>query len=132
MMDANASDVTDGPPNGERGISPALDATLDLLSNRRRRYVLYHLRDADEAVALDELAERIASWEQETDGRDVGRSRGAKERVRADLYHSQVPRLAEAGVVTFDADERRVSLDDSVEMPIQEYLDLTAAEERVV
>jgi hypothetical protein len=124
-MNTDASDVTAGFAGGNSGISPALDATLDLLSNRRRRYVLYYLRKRGEAVTIEELAGQVASWESETD-RQVD-----EERVLADLYHSQLPQLAEADTVTFDPDEGYVTLVDD-EKPISEYLDLAASEENVV
>ncbi|NHN59121.1 MULTISPECIES: hypothetical protein [Halorussus] len=125
MMNSNAPDVTDGRAGGGRGVSPALDAALDLLSNRRRRYVLYHLRNRDGAVTLDELAERVASWEG-----DSGES-GDESRVLADLYHSQLPRLADAGAITFDEEEGFVTLADGDDAPLAEYLDIAAREENV-
>lgn len=125
MMNSNAPDVTDGRSGGGRGVSPALDAALDLLSNRRRRYVLYHLRNRDGAVTLDELAERVASWEGDADESDD------ESRVLADLYHSQLPRLADAGAITFDEEEGFVALADGDDAPLGEYLDIAAREENV-
>jgi hypothetical protein len=125
-MNTDAPDVTAGFAGGNSGISPALDATLDLLSNRRRRYVLYHLREAGSTVTLDELAEQVASWESEA-GDPVD-----AERVLADLYHSQLPRLEEADAVAFDPEEGYVTLREDDEKPISEYLDLAAREENVV
>jgi DNA-binding transcriptional ArsR family regulator len=122
-MNTDAPDVTDGHTGGGRGISPALDATLDLLSNQRRRYVLYSLRERDGAMSVEELAEQIATWEDgEVDSK----------RIVADLYHSQLPRLNEAGAVAFDEDERYVTLVETEEMPLAEYLDVAADEENVV
>ncbi|WP_128475851.1 DUF7344 domain-containing protein [Halorussus pelagicus] len=122
MMDTDAPDVTDGRAGGNRGISPALDATLDLLSNQRRRYVLYCLRKQGGAMSVEKLAEQLTSWEgDDADG----------QRVRMDLYHSQLPRLDEAGAVEFDEDEGYVTLTETNEIPLAEYLDLAAAEENV-
>jgi hypothetical protein len=125
-MTTDAPDVTAGFAGGNSGISPALDATLDLLSNRRRRYVLYYLREQNGTVTLEELAEQVASWES-----DAG-NRVDDERVLADLYHSQLPRLEEADTITFDPEENYVTLVDDDEKPISEYLDLAAREENVV
>jgi len=125
-MNTDAPDVTTGFAGGNDGISPALDAALDLLSNRRRRYVLYYLREQGETVTLEALAEQVASWENDT-GEVV-----AVERVLADLYHSQLPRLEEADVVTLDSEEGYVTLADCDEKPISEYLDLAAREENVI
>lgn len=125
MMNAESPDVSDGYAR-EGGISPTLDATLDLLSNRRRRYALYYLREQGGSVPLDTLAAKIASWESDgDDDLDVAN-------VRADLYHSQLPRLDSANVVAFDADEGIVELADESDSPVTEYLDLAAREENVV
>lgn len=124
MMNTDTPDVTDGYAGGDRGISPQLDATLDLLSNQRRRYVLYHLREQSDPVSLEELADRVVSWE-----RDQSADRA---QVLADLHHSQLPRLHEAGVVEFDAEDGYVSLTHTENAPITEYLDLAASEENLV
>jgi hypothetical protein len=125
-MNTDAPDVTGDYSGGDRGVSPALDAALDLLSNRRRRYVLYYLREQGGTVSLDELAEQVASWESDED------ESPSVERVLADLHHCQLPRLDEAGAVSFDADDEYVSLDESTDAPLSEYLDLAAREENVV
>lgn len=127
MMNAESPDVSDGYAR-EGGISPTLDATLDLLSNRRRRYALYYLREQGGSVTLDTLAAKIASWE--CDGEDDADPDVAN--VRSDLYHSQLPRLDSADIVAFDADEGVVELADEGDSPVAEYLDLAAREENVV
>ncbi|WP_276282130.1 DUF7344 domain-containing protein [Halorussus caseinilyticus] len=137
-MNTDTPDVTDGHAGENRGVSPTLDATLDLLSNRRRRYVLYYLREQGGAVTLDELAEQVATWEREVDDHASPSSPPSVndapdfERVLADLYHSQLPRLEDADAVTFDAEDEYVSLASSEDTPLVEYLDLAASEESVV
>ena len=121
MLHPDAPDVTDGRTGDDRGISKTLDATLELLSNRRRRYVLYCLRERNDETTVGDLAERIAEWE---DGED------ATDAVLADLYHNQLPRLAEEGVITFDAETGCVSLAEE-DRPLSEYLDLAADEEQI-
>lgn len=128
MMNAESPDVSDGYAREDSGISPTLDATLDLLSNRRRRYALYYLREQGGAVTLETLAEEIASWER--DGEDDADPDVAH--VLADLYHSQLPRMDTADVVAFDEDEGVVELAEKSDSPVTEYLDLAAREENVV
>lgn len=125
MTNADSTNVSDWYAREDRGVSPTLDATLDLLSNRRRRYALYYLREQGGAVTFEELAEKIASWESDADGADA-------DQIHADLYHSQLPRMESAGIVAFDADECVVELADQQNSPIAEYLDLAAREENVV
>lgn len=125
MMNTDTPDVTGGHAGGDRGISPALDATLDLLSNRRRRYVLYCLREQGGGATVEELADRLATWESDDEQADP-------ERIHTDLYHSQLPRLEEAGAVSFDAESGYVSLSEDPDGPLAEYLDIAAREENVV
>ena len=128
MMNADSPDVSDGYVKEDSGVSPALDAALDLLSNRRRRYALYYLREQGGAVTLQALASEIAS--RERDGEDDADPDVAH--VRADLYHSQLPRMDSAGVVAFDKDDGVVELAGEDDSPLTEYLDLAAREENVV
>lgn len=124
MMNTDAPDVADSNAGESRSISLTIDTTLDLLSNRRRRYVLYHLRERGCAVTLEELAEQVASWES-----DTGETPNEAQ-VRADLYHSQLPRLDDAGAVTFDAEEDYATLQE--DELLAEYLDLAAREDDVL
>ena len=120
MIDADPTSPSKTRLGTEREISPTLDTVLDLLSNRRRRYALYHLSRGDGSAAVSKLAETIADLESEpVDER----------RVRRDLYHSQLPRLAEAGVVEFDSTAKVVSLTAEKESPLTAYLELAAEEE---
>ena len=124
MMNTDTPDVADDYSGGDRGISPQLDATLELLANQRRRYVLYYLREQGNPVTVDELADEITVWNLEPSS--------DRSQILADLHHSQLPRLDEAGVVEFDPEEGYVSLTTDPEAPITEYLDLAASEENAV
>lgn len=124
MMNTDTPDVTDGYAGGDRGISPQLDATLELLSDQRRRYVLYYLREQGSPVSIDELADQVTMWES-----DHAADRG---QLLADLHHNQLPRLDDAGVVNFDPEDGYASLASNPSAPITEYLDLAASEENVV
>jgi len=89
----------DGSPGPDDTVTPSLDTVFDLLSDRRRRYALYHLvGEGPGTVDYTALAERIASWEV-ADG-DPSESR--VETVAADLYHSHLPKLDAENVVEFD------------------------------
>ncbi|WP_193570126.1 MULTISPECIES: hypothetical protein [Halorussus] len=128
----------------------SLDAVLELLADRRRRYVLYHLAGVgeDRTLEVENVAARVDEWEREWDA--AGRTDAAKthavdadaedadeadadaadrrERVRVDLHHNHLPRLADAGLVDYDGRtgtirsweapslDRRIS-DDSEELP---------------
>ena len=84
----------------------------DALADEQRRRVLRALDDADAALTIDELADRLAG----DGGDDIGGSEreAVVTRLRTSLYHVHVPKLTEAGIVRFSADDRRVRLTDSV------------------
>lgn len=89
--------------------SEALDDLLEALSNARRRYALYYALGRDE-VDIGEMAMTITDWlSAESDGMD--RNVRRRDRVRTSLYHADLPKLAEAGLVTVDRRDETVTFD---------------------
>jgi len=84
------------------------DDVFELLSSPRRRYVLYHLREAKEPIELTTLAEQVAAWENETSVDEI--TEQERKRVYVSLYQTHIPRLDEAGVVSYDKDSGMVML----------------------
>lgn len=84
---------------------PSLDALFDALADRRRRYVLYYLAAVeDEAVlAVEDIAERVESWEREWDAAERRESVDGGRAIRVDLHHNHLPRLADVGLIEYDA-----------------------------
>lgn len=88
---------------------PSLDRIFDLLASRRRRYVVYQLNEAETAVVtLDELADQLVEWERDWDGRDDRERATYRDRVRVTLHHNHLPRLADAGLIDYDARSQTV------------------------
>lgn len=85
------------------------DSLYRLLSDRRRRTLLYRLSEHEHPVDLAELARTIAIEETELDGEVPSE---AIRHVRISLYHVHVPKLSNAGAVTFDRADRTVELLD--------------------
>ncbi|WP_290816532.1 hypothetical protein [Halovivax sp.] len=83
---------------GEPALTPG--TAFDLLAQDRRRYVLYVLSARGGSVHLDELATRLAARKAETGA--VEPSDQAKRRERTALYHAEVPKLVDYGVVDYD------------------------------
>ena len=97
-------------------VTPSLDLIFELLSNRRRRYALYHLHDQPDGVAtMDELTDAVVTHQylesnvdRETDGRtDAGPDddpdlESRRQQVRMDLQHTHLPKLEDAGVLEHD------------------------------
>ncbi|USZ68675.1 hypothetical protein NGM10_02785 [Halorussus salilacus] len=88
-----------------------VSAAFDLLSNARRRGVLYAV-GRDGRAAVDDLAERIAAWQR--DGGSVEETGGpSADEVRTSLVHVHLPKLADAGVVAYDRSTGIVRLTES-------------------
>lgn len=84
------------------------DRVFDLLSNARRRFVLHYLSERQSPVELRELADEVARWE--TGEQTL--SRKQRKRVYVSLYQTHIPRLEDAGVITYDSETGMVELVD--------------------
>lgn len=82
------------------------DAVFELLSNRRRRYALDHLREVGrDELSVGALADAVAAREQ-----DAGDGDGpTRQSVYVSLQQTHLPRLVEAGVVDHDPASKRVT-----------------------
>lgn len=91
--------TTDGTPE----LSINTETVRDVFEDARRRIVLDCLRTCDSTVELDELAEIVAAREFDTASEDVPHDR--YERVLVSLYHTHLPKLADAGIVSIDRND---------------------------
>jgi hypothetical protein len=88
-------------------VSPA--ALFGVLAADRSRYVLYHLVESDGVVSVEEMASAVAERERaaaESSAPD------ANSRVHTSLYHVELPKLGDYGLVEYDFDEDRVEATD--------------------
>ena len=76
------------------------DDLFDVLSNRRRRYVVYFLKHTTGAVDLRPLATQIAAWENGEPRAEV--SSIERKRVYTSLQQVHLPKMNDLGVLTFD------------------------------
>jgi len=95
------------------------DTAFEILSNSRRRYVLYYLRQQQEPVQLTALAEHVAAWENGTDIESLGNQE--RKRVYVSLYQTHVPKLADVGLVDYDKEAGTVALAEKGER-MDQYL----------
>ncbi|QLG61526.1 DUF7344 domain-containing protein [Halorarum salinum] len=93
-----ATDVQQSDSSVERTRSP--DELFDALADRRRRDVLDLLRTHGGPMSLADLADEIAVREDETPITEV--TPGDATRVYMSLYHTHVPKLADAGFLEYD------------------------------
>lgn len=115
----------------ERAASrPAEDLTkgeiFDVLRNQRRRYVLQYLKRMDDPVELGDLATQVAAWEYDTTVDEV--SSEQRKRVYTTLQQTHLDKMAEAGIVEYDADRGVIrSTDQTADLSI--YLEIVPGRE---
>jgi hypothetical protein len=83
----------------------------ELLAKQRRRHLLYCLYLSADPVSLPDAAARVTEREHDGAGDDLLDERS---RVYTSLYHSHVPKLADADVVTYSQSEDMVELSSNV------------------
>lgn len=89
------------------------DAAYDILSDKRRRYAIHHLKQAGNPVSVRDLAEQVAAWE---NGKSIAElDSQERKRVYVSLYQSHLESLDKKGIVEYDDERGVVTLTDSVE-----------------
>ena len=95
---------------------------FDLLSNHRRRWTVHLCKQAGEPLELGDLAERIAAMEQDIDVSEI--SSAERKRVYTSLQQTHLPRMDEAGIITFE--DHTVTLTERANQ-LQVYMDIVPA-----
>lgn len=104
----------------DRGGAPGLDEVLSLLSDRYRRHALACLDGLPDPVALEDLTDQVAGREFQQPPDKV--SMIIRTRIATALHHTHLPKLEEAGVITYDSDEGQVTA-ITIEPPLTGFLD---------
>lgn len=84
-----------------------IDAIHELLSSRRRRFVLFYLFEEGRAQ-LTTLSQRIAASEHDREPDELPVD--IRQQTYLDLYHTHVPKLTEHGIVEYCDEEGAVKL----------------------
>jgi len=92
----------------QEGLTP--DDVFDILSNHRRRMVLYFLRQNGDSVTVNDLAEQIAARENEVPIEELTSQR--RKRVYVSLYQTHLPKMADMNLIEYDSDEGMVQQTD--------------------
>ena len=98
------------------------DQIFEVLSNERRRLILFYLNQQDEGkqVSFRELVDQVAAWE---NGTTVDELRSSERKcVYSALRQSHLPKLQKLGVIEFDHLRGEVILTDAAE-DIEVYLE---------
>lgn len=91
----------------EAGSAASVPGPADARARERRRAVLAVLEGAAAPLALADLAAELVEREQASPG---AADHEAIQRCYVSLYHRHVPKLVDAGLVSFDDDRRTVAL----------------------
>ncbi|WP_435362002.1 ArsR/SmtB family transcription factor [Haloarchaeobius sp. DFWS5] len=89
------------------------DRVFDLLSNERRRVILSYLDQHDGPVYVRDIAQHIAALENDVDPDEVTSKQ--QKRSYVSVYQRHIPKLADAGLVEYNDEERTVRLTSRVE-----------------
>lgn len=89
------------------------DVIFDIVSNRRRRFVLRYLDNEQNSAQLTDIATELAAAESDSTPERVDKQ--ARKRAYVSLYQTHVPRLADEGIVAYDEETGEVSLRDPAE-----------------
>lgn len=117
----------------ERPDDQSVAEIFEVLSDRHRRQVLRSLQEHGQEIAIADLAADLAGGGTGPSRSEVPpqvnqhRMEGAENRgqnVAASLYHVHIPKLEDAGVVTYDPDRGIVRSTDATQ-EIQQVLALT-------
>jgi len=97
-------DLTDSPIDGV-----SLDTIYEMLSNRRRRLILYYLTNSpDHRAEVGYLATQVAAWENDMPVSEVTTTE--RKRTYNTFQQSHLPRLQEEGFITHDEENSLVTL----------------------
>jgi len=100
-------------PSTSEQPSLSRDETFEMLSNRRRRYIIHYLQDEDAAATLSDLSEQVAAWENDID--IAALSASERKTVYTSLQQFHLPKMDETGAVEFDQRAGEVELTDAAE-----------------
>lgn len=88
------------------------DATLEVLSNQRRRFVVYYLKRNGGHATVSELTDHVAGWENDKPNEEV--THRERKRVANALRQFHLPKMAEHGFVEYDAQRGTATLTETV------------------
>ena len=105
--DRQQNGESSGPAEREQRRSP--DLVLSAVANEHRRAVLDSLNNAaDKTLEYETLVDRVA--DRVGDERTAAASDEHRQRVRIGLHHTHLPKLAEAGIIDYEAGTGGVQL----------------------
>ena len=86
------------------------DELFKVLSHSRRRFMLRYLQPVETPLSVDELTTELVAWEDQRTGAD--QSRDERVSIKISLLHNHLPKMADAGIIKYDATRQTVTLAD--------------------
>jgi hypothetical protein len=102
------------------------DDLFEVLSNRRRRYVVHALEEHGDTAEIGDVAEQVAAWEYDVDVEKV--SYDERKRVYTALQQSHLPMMDNLGVLNFDKSRGVVEPTDSLD-DVEVYMEVVQSDE---
>lgn len=89
------------------------EVLFDVLSSSYRRYVLSYLADATSPTEIGDLAYHVAAWDADSSITEIPDDDADEAEIL--LYHVHLPKLAAAGLVTYDTESGTVFPGESMD-----------------
>lgn len=86
--------------------TPELNTVLDVCEHKHRRIVLAAFTDQHQSLSIDDLVKAIVKHNHHASPSEAADERVT--RIRTDLYHVHLPKLAEAGLIRYDSERQSV------------------------
>ena len=109
---------TNAAASEESPLSPSV--VFGLLADERRRYVLYYLDAQDGQAEFPALAKHVAARENETSVELL--TEDVTERVATRLYHTDLPKLADHGLIEDESQRGTITLTETAAQ-VAHYVD---------
>lgn len=107
----------------------SVDVIFDALADRRRRKLLYSLRDHDGSLTFTSAAEELALVHCDSTKYDYPEEE--IEQIYASLHDEHVPKLAEQGLVVYDREREQIELTEHA-CYLVPYLKQASKDERLL
>ncbi|TYL36234.1 hypothetical protein CV102_23415 [Natronococcus pandeyae] len=90
------------------------DVPFEVLANEHRRHVIRSLCEHETPISIAELAREVAVRKYEANSPEIPDEE--MKRARVLLHHSHLPKLADAGLVTYDPERNLVDTAASTDL----------------
>lgn len=87
--------------------------TFSILADPVRRYILHYLAEQETPATFDRLTSQVAAWRTDSDPDTVDDATLTE--IRTALHHVHLPKLADFGIITYEANPGEITLTDDTD-----------------